>query len=282
MPVMRQTGLGNGGSRVCQAALLLALLGVCGCAWDGEAQVDEAAPQAVATEGAAPPAAEQTAPDPAAGYVANTGTLRPFAASQEADEELTVTAERLALSFTERQQIYDELAKAQELYRRNRIKDALPYLERTAKSGFKDSQAKMGHILLQGMGDVERDSLSAVGWLGVASSGRTSPAIRNYFNDIWQRIPDRHVPVFEEAVQEYTNRYGAHATGVVCAMRRSIHSHFKSLECYFEADLEEDVRQGMEAHRASEQAEGRVRELRDRVMLECVGPSGAVNPQCVP
>ena len=280
MPGMRQTGLGNGGSWICQATLLLALL--CGCAWDGEAKVDEAAPQAPAGEGAAPPAAEQTAPDPAAGYVASTGTLRPFAAGQEADEELTVTAERLALSFTERQQIYDELAKAQELYRRNRIKDALPYLERTAKSGFKDSQAKMGHILLQGMGDVERDSLSAVGWLGVASSGRTSPAIRNYFNDIWQRIPDRHVPVFEEAVQEYTNRYGAHATGVVCDMRRSIRTHFKSLECYFEADLEDDVRQGMEAHRASEQAEGRVRELRERVMLECVGPSGAVNPQCVP
>ena len=277
MPGAHQTGLGNRGSRVCQAALLLALL--CGCAWDGEAKVDDAARQAAAGEGAI--RLGKTAPDPAAGYAAGTGTAQP-AAPQEADEELTVTAERLAPTFAERQQIYDELAKAQELYRRNRIKDALPYLERTAKSGFKDSQAKMGHILLQGMGDVERDSLSAVGWLGVASSGRTSPAIRNYFNDIWQRIPDRHVPVFEEAVQEYTNRYGAHATGVVCAMRRSIRTHFKALECYFEADLEDDVRRGMEVRRASDEAEGRVRELRERVMLECVGPSGAVNPQCVP
>ena len=278
MPGARQTGLGNRGSRVCQAMLLLALL--CGCAWDGEAKVDDAARQAAASEGAARQVGK-AAPDSAAGYAASAGTAQP-AAPQEADEELTVTAERLAPTFAERQQIYDELAKAQELYRRNRIKDALPYLERTAKSGFKDSQAKMGHILLQGMGDVERDSLSAVGWLGVASSGRTSPAIRNYFNDIWQRIPDRHVPVFEEAVQEYTNRYGAHATGVVCAMRRSIRTHFKALECYFEADLEDDVRRGMEVRRASDEAEGRVRELRERVMLECIGPSGAVNPQCVP
>lgn len=212
------------------------------------------------------------------------GSATPAAENETpaADEELTVTAERLPLTFAERQDIYGELAKARELYRRNQIKDALPYLERTAKSGFKDSQAKMGHILLQGLGDVERDSLTAVGWLGAASSGRTSPTIRNYFNDIWQRIPDRHVPVFEEVVQEYTARYGAHATGVVCAMRRRAGTHLKSLECFFEADVEEDVRRGVEAHRARGEAEQRARELRENWRIECYGPGGTINPQCAP
>ena len=219
-------------------------------------------PTAAAAGGSAVPAAAEDAPT--------------------ADEELTVTAERLPLTFGERQIVYDELAKARELYRRNQIKDALPYLERTAKSGFKDSQAKMGHILLQGLGDVERDSLTAVGWLGAASSGRTSPTIRNYFNDIWQRIPDRHVPVFEEVVQEYTARYGAHATGVVCAMRRRAGTHLKSLECFFEADVEEDVRRGVEAHRARGEAEQRARELRENWRIECFGPGGTINPQCAP
>ena len=199
-----------------------------------------------------------------------------------ADEELTVTAQRLALGAAQRQQVYEDLAKARELYRRNRIKDALPYLESTARSGFKDSQAKMGHILLQGLGDVERDSLSAVGWLGVASSGRSSPTIRNYFNDIWQRIPDRHVPVFEETVQEYTNKYGARATGVVCEMTRRAGTHLKSLSCFFEADLGHDVREGIESHRDGGQREERVRGLRERVMLDCVGGGGAINPQCAP
>lgn len=222
---------------------------------------------------------------PASENLATAGAAGGPAAENDApvaDEELTVTAERLPLTFAERQDIYGELAKARELYRRNKIKDALPYLERTAKSGFKDSQAKMGHILLQGLGDVERDSLTAVGWLGAASSGRTSPTIRNYFNDIWQRIPDRHVPVFEEVVQEYTSRYGAHATGVVCAMRRRAGTHLKSLECFFEADVEENVRRSVESHRARGEAEQRAREMRENWRLECYAPGGTINPQCAP
>ena len=215
-------------------------------------------------------AAEQTEPDSA---LAAGETL--------ADEELTVTAERLPASAEDRDLIYRELAKARRLYRRNRIKEALPYLERTAKSGFKDSQAKMGHILLQGLGEVEPDSLSAVGWLGVASSGETSPTIRNYFNDIWERIPDRHVPVFEEAVQEYTNRYGAHVTGVVCEMKRSAGSHLKSLSCYFEADLDDETRRGLDARRVQD-ARSAVQRARERWMLDCYAAGGAINPQCVP
>ena len=215
-------------------------------------------------------AAEGTGPDPA-----------PAAGEALADEELTVTAERLPASAEERDRIYAELAKARRLYRRNRIKEALPYLERTAKSGFKDSQAKMGHILLQGLGEVERDSLSAVGWLGVASSGETSPTIRNYFNDIWERIPDRHVPVFEEAVQEYTSRYGAHVTGVVCEMKRSAGSHLKSLSCYFEADLDDETRRGLDARRVQD-ARSAVQRARERWMLDCYAAGGAINPQCVP
>lgn len=218
-----------------------------------------------------PSAAEEAGPDPAPG-----ADEAPAAA-----EELTVTAERLPASAEDRDLIYRELAKARRLYRRNRIKEALPYLERTAKSGFKDSQAKMGHILLQGLGEVERDSLSAVGWLGVASSGETSPTIRNYFNDIWERIPDRHVPVFEEAVQEYTNRYGAHVTGVVCEMKRSAGSHLKSLSCYFEADLDDETRRGLDARRVQD-ARSAVQRARERWMLDCYAAGGAINPQCVP
>lgn len=197
-----------------------------------------------------------------------------------ADEKITVTAQRMALTAAERQQLYEELAKARDLYRRNQIKDALPYLERTARNGFKDSQAKMGHILLQGLGDVRRDSLSAVGWLGVASSGRTSPTIRNYFNDIWRRIPERHVPVFEEVVQEYTNKYGAEATGVVCDMTRRAGTHLKTLNCFFEAGLDEDARQGSEVRRAHEQQEELMEGMVDRMVLDCFGAGGAINSQC--
>ena len=191
--------------------------------------------------------------------------------SNEPVEEVTVTAERL-LTETERQRIYDELAKGRRLFARNQVSEALPYLLNTAERGFKDSQAKVGHIYLTGIGDVDRDSEQAVGWLGVASSGTTSPTIRNYFNDVWKRIPERYVPYFEEVVEEYTRKYGERATGVVCELSRPLRSNLKTLGCYFEKELGENVRVSHEDYRntraAIQLAEEEMREqflLRDQM-----------------
>ena len=103
-----------------------------------------------------------------------------------------------------------------------------------------------------------------MGWLGVAASGSTSPVIRNYFQDIWKRIPERHVPHFEEVIEEYTSKYGERATGVVCDMRRPLRSHMKSLACFFEQGLEEDVRTThQEMERERRHTEFTEQELRD-------------------
>ena len=160
-------------------------------------------------------------------------------------EEMIVTADRI-LTREDRRRIYDELKKARKLYAANQIEEALPYLLNTAERGFKDSQAKVGHIYLSGLGVVEPDTEQAVGWLGVASSGTTSPTIRNYFNSIWKRIPDRYVPYFEEVVEEYRTKYGEHATGVVCDLHRPLRTHLKQLGCFFEDDLGDDVRHTMD------------------------------------
>ena len=156
-------------------------------------------------------------------------------------EEMTVVGKRL-LTVDEQRALYRDLAKAKRLFSTNQVDEAFPYLLRTARHGFKGSQATVGHIYLQGLGVVERDSEQAVGWLGVAASGSTSPSIRNYFQDIWQRVPERYVPHFEEVVEEYRSKYGERATGVVCDMRRPLRSHMKSLGCFFEKELEENVR----------------------------------------
>lgn len=158
--------------------------------------------------------------------------------SDGAVEEVIVTGERLRnLTTAERRDIYRQLARGRSLYSRSQYKRAFPLLLNTAEHGFKDAQARVGYIYLQGLGEVQRDSSSAIGWLGVAASGNSAPGIENYFNDIWSRIPEDYVPYFKEVVEDYESRYGEKATGVTCEMRRPAGSHMKKLSCYFERDL---------------------------------------------
>ena len=153
-------------------------------------------------------------------------------------EEMVVTGERVKdLTSAERREIYRQLSRGRSLYSKSEFKQAFPLLLNTAKHGFKSAQARVGYIYLQGLGEVPRDSSTAIGWLGVAASGNSTPGIKNYFNDIWDRIPERHVPYFVEVVEEYESKYGEDATGVTCAMRRPAGSHLKQLSCYFERDL---------------------------------------------
>ena len=216
-------------------------LAVCGCATGGSAARQPTQPPS--------PAAETVAPTPAAS--AQSEPVAPGAAATAHDpdvEVVTVTEQRL-LDADGRRRIYRELAEGKRLFSQKQIKEALPYLLNAAEHGFKDSQARVGYIYIEGLGDVERDAEQGVGWLGVASTGRTSPAIRNYFNDIWKRIPEHYVPYFEEVVEEYRVKYGEQATGVVCELHRPVRSFVKELGCFFEAGLPEDVRVSLEDYK---------------------------------
>jgi len=168
-------------------------------------------------------------------------------------EVMTVIEERIQ-TLEDRRRIYRDLAKGKRLYALDQIDEAFPYLLDTAQRGFKDSQARVGHIYLQGLGDVEMDATQGVGWLGAASSGSTSPGIRNYFNDIWKRIPETHVAYFEEVVEDYRSRYGEEATGVVCDLNRPLRSFVKELLCYVEAPLPEEIRVLLNDYQGSEEA----------------------------
>lgn len=165
------------------------------------------------------------------------------AAHAEDVEEVVVTGERATgLGAEERQAIYRELARGRELYSRADYERAFPHLLNTAEHGFKGAQARVGYIYLRGLGEVERDSTAAVGWLGVAASGNSAPEITNYFNGIWKQIPDRHLPYFEEVVEEYESKYGEEATDVTCELRRPVDSHLKQLSCYFDKDMSGEER----------------------------------------
>ena len=168
-------------------------------------------------------------------------------------EVMTVIEDRIQ-TLEDRRRIYRDLAKGKRLFALDQIDEAFPYLLDTAQRGFKDSQARVGHIYLQGLGDIEMDATQGVGWLGAASSGSTSPGIRNYFNDIWKRIPETHVAYFEEVVEDYRSRYGEEATGVVCDLNRPLRSFVKELHCHFEAPLPEEIRVLLDDYQGSEEA----------------------------
>ncbi|MCE2461199.1 MAG: sel1 repeat family protein [Pseudomonadales bacterium] len=204
------------------------------------------------------------ATDPAA----PTETRAAYAQSTEEpliEDEIKVIGERTPLTTEERMRIYRELAKARQLYSDNEIDQAFPLLLKTARKGFKNAQARVGHIYLRGLGNVEQDPVEAMGWLGVASSGTSSPPIRNYFNDIWQRIPDKYVGNFEEVVEEYRAKYGENATGVVCELHRPLRSFVKQLLCYFEQDLPDMVREPLDDYIDDEERARLIRQNEQRV-----------------
>lgn len=185
-------------------------------------------------------------------------------------EIVEVVGERTALTADDRRRIYQELATGHRLYADKKIKEAFPYLLNTAERGFKHSQAKVGHIYAYGLGEVERDTSQAVGWLGVAAADDTSRPIKSYFDTIWKRIPEQHVPYFEEVVEEFKSKYGARATGVVCDMVRQTHSYIKRLRCFFKEDLDERTLEALKEYFAerTRYAEAEALEEQMRIMLQ--------------
>ena len=143
----------------------------------GCATVSDDAP---ATSASAPaplePPATRAAPESAgaqfAGNVEPPTSISYVADAEESGvplEVITVIEERIQ-TLADRRSIYRALAKGKRLYALDQIDEAFPYLLDTAQRGFKDSQARVGHIYLQGLGDVERDATQGVGWLGAATS----------------------------------------------------------------------------------------------------------------
>ena len=201
----------------------------------------------------------------AAEPVASTASYAESSEEALIEDEIKVIGERTPLTVEDRMRIYRELAKARQLYSDNEIDEAFPLLLKTARKGFKNAQARVGHIYLRGLGNVDQDPVEAMGWLGVASSGTSSPPIRNYFNDIWERIPDKYVDSFEEVVEEYRARYGENATGVVCELHRPLRSFVKQLICYFEQDLPTMVREPLDDYIDEDERQRLIRQNEQRM-----------------
>ncbi len=95
------------------------------------------------------------------------------------------------------------------------------------------SQARLGEILVLGLGSVDQDIAAGMGWMGVAASGTTLPSIRNRFNELKSHVPSALHSRLSSIVAAYTAKYGSEATGVNC-LRDKSDGYFTIIYCRFE------------------------------------------------
>lgn len=145
------------------------------------------------------------------------------------------------------QETYAARARGAVLYRLGRYEDAFPYLLAAAKRGFKFAQARVGFLYQQGIG-TPQDPDAAVGFLGIAARGSSMPEIRNYFRELWRKIPEEHHPYYARLIDRYDEQYGTEANRVVCDRSHKAGTNFKHLTCRFMDEVvygQEGLAQGL-------------------------------------
>ena len=113
-------------------------------------------------------------------------------------------------------EIYEANYQGGILYREERYEEAYPLLLLAAQHGLKPAQARVGSMHLHGLGEAEKDPRLIIGWLGVASSGKTDKAFKKVFNEAWDQVPEAQRPNYEKLIDVFAKRYGSQAHGVKC------------------------------------------------------------------
>ena len=110
---------------------------------------------------------------------------------------------------------------------------AMPHLTVAAERGFKEAQSQLGSIYLNGLGSTEKDIVQAIGWLGVAASGESRPAIVELYESVMSSIPEQHHAALNQVVEQFKSAYDGNRTRVRCTFNRIEGSGRDALHCRF-------------------------------------------------
>lgn len=150
-------------------------------------------------------------------------------------EKMTIIGERpdKPLTHEEMLQAYEDHKEGNRLFDQKKYREAYPYLLSAAKVGFKDSQARLGFILLHGLGDVRAHHSRAIGWFSAAATGKTRPVVKRYFEMLMDSVPESKLTAVQQVVDGYQETYGRNDPVVTCSKERLTRSHIKRLRCFF-------------------------------------------------
>ena len=150
-------------------------------------------------------------------------------------EKMTIVGEKpdQPLTHEEMLQAYEDHKEGNRLFDQKKYREAYPYLLSAAKVGFKDSQARLGFILLHGLGDVRAHHSRAIGWFSAAATGKTRPVVKRYFEMLMDSIPESKLAAIQQVVDGYQETYGRNDPVVTCSKERMTRSHIKRLRCFF-------------------------------------------------
>lgn len=151
-------------------------------------------------------------------------------------EEVIVRAEREGSTESDRQAFLAH-RKAMILYARGDYEAALPYLIAAARNGYKDSQARLAHLYLHGLGGLRRSDKSGIGWMGAAAYGETTPIIQRRFDELMAAVPHRHMETIKAVVEAYVEKYGQYEQNVVCEVAAHASSRIAKNRCYFDYEF---------------------------------------------
>lgn len=133
---------------------------------------------------------------------------------------------------------YRAQTQGKQLYVAKKYEEAIPYLEFAAQRGFKQAQAQLGQIYVEGLGNVKQDIAQGVGWLGAAAAGETEPQFKQLYDRVRAQIPKQHNETLDKIVETYKSNYDGRRTRVVCEMVARAGRHGRTLLCrYIDEDL---------------------------------------------
>lgn len=150
-------------------------------------------------------------------------------------EKMTIVGEKpdQPLTHQEMLEAYEDHKEGNRLFDQKKYREAYPYLLSAAKVGFKDSQARLGFILLHGLGDVRAHHSRAIGWFSAAATGKTRPVVKRYYEMLMDSVPDSKLAAIQQVVEGYQETYGRNDPVVTCSKERMTRSHIKRLRCFF-------------------------------------------------
>ncbi|MBF66697.1 MAG: hypothetical protein CMQ29_16635 [Gammaproteobacteria bacterium] len=108
--------------------------------------------------------------------------------------------------------------------------EAAPYLDKAAKLGQKEAQARLGFMFLNGEG-VKKNELVGISWLGTAARGESTDMIKRLFDQVWTRIPEDMTGQLTAYIDTFETEYGE--SRIECRKSRVAGSHISTDVCEF-------------------------------------------------